>query len=87
MIPLNQYFLKLINQESSYDGRTTSIMVEIQLWLQKPLFGYGIEDGMRLSKEIGSDIIEGEMFNTSTFTGILVGIFWHFNYFGFMEFL
>lgn len=70
--PIKSVFLKLINQESSYDGRTTSIMVEIQLWLQKPLFGYGIEDGMRLSKEIGSDIIEGEMFNTSTFTGILV---------------
>lgn len=63
---------KFTNKESSYIGRTTSIIVELRLWTNRPFFGYGITKGFELSKSIGSQILNLNMFNTSTFTGLLV---------------
>ncbi|MFZ5968925.1 MAG: O-antigen ligase family protein [Bacillota bacterium] len=69
---------KFFNKESSYVGRRTSILVELKLWSERPLFGYGITTGIDLSKYYGSQILGEFMYNTSTFTGMLVtlgGIF------------
>lgn len=73
-------FNKLFNMESSYIGRTTSIIVEFNLWKEKPFFGHGITNGMGISKELGEVITGGLMFNTSTVTGMMVnvGIFFTF---------
>ncbi|MCM3636545.1 O-antigen ligase family protein [Sporosarcina luteola] len=75
---INNAWTKLTNKESSYLGRTTSIIVELKLWSEKPIFGYGIQEGFELSKTAGMETLGFYMFNTSTITGLLVtfgGIF------------
>jgi hypothetical protein len=71
---------KFFNQESSYDERTTSILVDLELWLKKPFFGYGITVGISQAKTLGSALLGYPMSNTSTFTSLMVtmGIFFAF---------
>jgi hypothetical protein len=64
--------LKLVNRESSYNERTVSILVEFELWLKKPFFGYGITDGIAQSKALGELILGYPLSNTSTITGLMV---------------
>ncbi|NLL44565.1 MAG: hypothetical protein GX247_02725 [Mollicutes bacterium] len=81
---ISEYFMNTLNKffgrASSYEGRKTSILVELKLWMSKPIFGLGITEGFKLSKDIGSEILKSQMFNTSTFTGLLVtlGVFFVF---------
>lgn len=73
----NNTWKKFTNKESSYLGRTTSFVVELNLWKERPLFGYGITEGMSKAKQIGKQELGFFMFNTSTITGLMLtmGIF------------
>lgn len=71
-LDIGNVFNKLLNRESSYIGRTTSIFIHLRLWIERPILGHGIINGIVEATNIGSELLGGEMHNTSTFTAALV---------------